>query len=227
MRLLTLFSLAIGALLSLSSGLARLLGEGQALPTLIEAIGLYAPERCGGAGICLLGVTPGRSGWAEARAALLPRVRDELYTKQVVVSIDILPNQPDEVLIYFFQSVDARSVGRVQALFRARQAAPSAGWLIKQHGLPCGISLYMRTASGYRLPQALITLRYPHFLANVPLLGYRLDLSAPIESLYLYDPAYKAERRLEPCRDLITDGVQNRAWAGFAAAWRYASLPRH
>ncbi|MFQ3534341.1 MAG: hypothetical protein SNJ58_00550 [Aggregatilineales bacterium] len=227
MRIVALCSVIISTALSLSVGLARLIGAAAPLPALVEAIGLYAPEGCGGSGICLLGMTPGRSRWDEARAALLPRARDELYTKQLVISVDILPNQIDEALIYLFQSVDALSVGRVQALFRAPQAAPSVGWLIKQHGTPCGISLYTRTASGYRLPQALITLRYPHFLANVPLPNYHLDVGTRIESLYLYDPAYKAERRLEACRDLMTDGVQNRAWAGFAAAWRYASLPRH
>lgn len=227
MRALALSSLIISLTLAIGLGVARRIGAEQPLPELIEAIGLYAPEQCGGQGACLLGITPALSSWQEARSALLARSRDELYTSQLVVSIDLLPNKVDEVFIYFFRSVDERSVGRVQALFRAREAAPSVGWLIKQHGAPCGISLYTRTASGYRLPQALITLRYPHFLANVPLPNYHLDASTRIESLYLYDPAYKAERRLEPCRDLITDGVQNRRWAGFAAVWRYAALPRH
>jgi hypothetical protein len=226
-RIVLLHSFLLSAALALSIGLTRQIGQAQPLPELIAAIGLHAPEQCHGNGICLLGMTPGHSSWNETRSALLPRTRDELYTKQLVVSIDVLPNQVDEALIYFFQSVDTLSLGRVQALFRAREAAPSVGWLLKQHGTPCGVSLYTRTASGYRLPQALITLRYPHFLANVPLPKYRLDTSARIESLYLHDPAYKAERRLEACRDLITDGVQNRAWAGFAAVWRYAALPRH
>ncbi len=223
---MTLLSIALSATLALSIGLARHIGQFQPLPALIEALGLYAPEQCGSGRICLLGMTPGYSDWQATRSALLPRARDMLYTNQLVVSLDILPKQVDEIFIYFFQSVDKRALGRVQALFRSPEAAPSVGWLIAQHGAPCGISLYTRTASGYRLPQALITLRYPHFLVNVPLPRDHLDASTRIESLYLHDPAYKAERRLEACRDLITDGVQNRAWAGFAAVWRYASLPR-
>ncbi|MDW8298086.1 MAG: hypothetical protein RML95_01985 [Anaerolineae bacterium] len=227
MRVILPLSLAISAVLALSLSLARTFGMSQPLPTLIETLGLYAPEHCSGSSACLLGITPGHSSWDEARTMLLPRARDELYTSQVVVPLDVLPNQTDELFIYFFRSVDGRSVGRIQALFRVREAAPSVGWLVRQHGTPCGISLYTRTASGYRLPQALITMRYPRFLANVPLPKNHLDTSTRIESLYLHDPAYKAERRLEACRDLLTDGVQNRAWAGFAAAWRYAALPRH
>lgn len=227
MRWLFLYSASISILLALSIGAARHLGQGTDVPEVIQSIGLHPPEICGGNGVCLLGITPGSTGWNAARSALLPRSRDELYTKQLVISIDRLPNQVDETLIYFFQSVDTLSVGRVQALFRVREAAPNVGWLIKQHGTPCGVSLYTRTASGYRLPQAMITLRYPHFLANVPLPNYHLDIGTRIESLYLYDPAYRTEQRLEACRDLMTDGVQNRRWAGFAAAWRYAALPRH
>ncbi len=227
MRWVLLPSLVISVLLALGISTARHFGQGTPMPESIQSLGLHPPETCGGSGICLLGITPGRTGWNAARSALLPRSRDELYTKQLVISIDTLPNQVDETLIYFFQSVDKLSVGRVQALFRVREAAPNVGWLIKQHGKPCGVSLYTRTASGYRLPQATITLRYPHFLANVPLPNYHLDSNTRIESLYLYDPAYKAEGRLEACRDLMTDGVQNRRWAGFAAVWRYAGLPRH
>ncbi|MCE7945897.1 MAG: hypothetical protein DYG88_00545 [Chloroflexi bacterium CFX4] len=227
MRWVYLPSLLIGILLTICVSTARQLGQGTPLPESIQSIGLHPPELCGGNGVCLLGITPGSTGWNAARSMLLPRSRDELYTKQLVISVDTLPNQVDETLIYFFQSVDTLSVGRIQALFRVREAAPNVGWLIKQHGAPCGVSLYTRTASGYRLPQATITLRYPHFLANVPLPNYHLDISTRIESLYLYDPAYKAEVRLEACRDLMTDGVQNRRWRGFAAVWRYAALARY
>lgn len=202
------------------------LGRAAPLPHQIAVLGMSDAESCDGA--CFAGVAAGKTNWLEARKHLASRVHDESYTQEVVVSVDLLPNHLDETLLYFFRSVDKVSVGRMNAVFRVEEAALTAGWLVARYGIPCGVSIYLRDASNYRIIQPRMTLRYPQLIANLVLPNSHLEVDSPLISIHVYDPAFvNTDKRLEACRDNITDGVRNRYWHGFGSIARYMSTPRH
>ncbi|GAB4556430.1 MAG: hypothetical protein OHK0023_28760 [Anaerolineae bacterium] len=202
------------------------IGRAAPLPYEVAALGMSDVESCDG--VCFAGVTAGKTNWLEARKNLASQVRDDSYTQEVVISVDLLPHHLDETLLYFFRSVDKVSVGRMNAVFRVEESALTAGWLVARYGIPCGVSLYLQDASNYRMTQPRMTLRYPQLVANLTLPHSHLEINSPLISIHVYDPAFvNTDKRLEPCRDNITDGVRNRYWHGFGSVARYISTPRN
>jgi len=162
-------------------------------------------DRCDGAP-CIVGITPGQTGWEEAHTVLASAEGIELTARRIIM------NLPPGAQVEFYPSVDGTSVGRMYVTF-AREKPLTAGWLVQRYGRPCGITFY---------PNNLATIRYTFLLANVRLQGKMLELDMPVTSIQFSDPAFKSETQPNPCVDNITsNGTTNRGWYGFSSVRFY------
>jgi len=187
--------------------MAAFAGRASAAPGIVGALQLEPIAACDGAP-CLLGVSPGRTAWADAQISLAgPEV--EADEKSIAVPL------PARNGVTFYRSIDKVSVGRVSLNLQRPEYTLTAGWIIERYGLPCGVSIYWRVG--------MLTLRYPKLMANISVKN-RLSLESPVRSVFYHDPAFDGGRELDPCRDNVTDtGMMHRLWRGFAslpAYWR-------
>lgn len=206
MRFVT-FLVGIAVVIAALCVVAAFAGRASAASGIVGALQLEPMAACAGAP-CLLGVSPGRTAWADAQVALAgPEV--EADEKSIAVPL------PARNGVTFYRSIDKISVGRVSLNVQRPEYTLTAGWIIERYGLPCGVSIYWRVG--------MLTLRYPKLMANVSIKN-RLSLESPVRSVFYHDPAFDGGRELDPCRDNVTDtGMMHRFWRGFAslsAYWR-------
>jgi hypothetical protein len=174
-------------------------------------VAVFDPAQCDGVP-CVFGLQPGVSSWRDAESVFEQLEDYQRFSGYVVIPLA----QRSEIAI--FRSVDKLSVGRINVSLPSHTKL-SAGWLVRHHGEPCGVTLY----NGARM----ITLRYPYLLANIymdgdPMFNARLTPTAPVLNFMITDPKFTGLPNL--CQDRVTsrDAV-NRAWYGFASLRHYLS----
>lgn len=173
----------------------------------VQAVGFNS---CGGA-TCFMGIRPGVTFWEEAKQMLGERARSEPGELRL---FSVFVDHRNAIVLN--PSVDPDRVGRITySYFPYAASLLTAGAVIEQYGLPCGVSVYYE--------EGIVTLRYPMLLANVYMRGQtRIELDAPVYQLQLTDPAFHSKAQPDPCLDNITGWkIINTSWGGFAAIDHY------
>jgi hypothetical protein len=206
-RLLVLTVTLYGVILLLSAGI---IGYGRNTPTSdsAQAAGF---ARCGDRA-CFMGITPGVTGWADARLTL-SRMASSYYTNHL-----ILIRNPLSGGVWFYPSINGSAVGRIYIDVSANNFIP-ASWIVDRYGPPCGVSVY------YDIDMAI--LRYPWLIVNLKPSNNRLAPDTPVTSIQFTDPAIHSRLQPDPCFDNVSGWkTATTEWMGFASLRRYTSLRR-